>query len=123
MSTGRYAYVTSNVPEFAGRRNGRAPRSGEYAPIATAGNAGLNDVDAPNAFVTSASRYVYDPLTRTLLPAIASNDASIPCALNDCEFTYAPNAVAAAAAGGTPAVTSADLPRNSSRSSNSLLKY
>src|SRR6185436_16697342 len=90
MSTGLYVYVKSNVPEFAGRRNGRAPTSGENAPIGTPGNDGLNDVDALKAFVTSASRYVYDPLTRRLLPAIASNDASIPCALNDCEFTYAP---------------------------------
>ena len=48
-------------PEFAGRRNGRSPTSGENWPMGMPGNAGFsagNNAPLPNDSVTTASAYV-----------------------------------------------------------------
>src|SRR6185436_185478 len=100
--------------------------SGENAPICTPGNAGfVEGASAPpesDAF-TVASRYVYEPPTRTYLPIIPSTDSSAPRASNDCELTYAPKPVAAAAAADTPSCGSTRLLTNSMRLSYELSKY
>ena len=77
-------------PECGGRRNGRAPTSGENCPIGMPGNVGLiAGLSTPpdSDSVTSASRYVYEAMTRTERATAASNVVSTPCALNDCELT------------------------------------
>src|SRR5262245_36025793 len=88
------------------------------------GNSGLNCgvTELLSDFVTFASRYVYDPAMRRR-PTCASADSSIPCALNDCELTYAPEPTAAATSGAIPNCGSRLLLTNSTRSKNSLLKY
>src|SRR5438034_2236633 len=96
-------YEISRLPVFAGRRNGRWPTSAVKPPIGMPGNKGLTCgvTELLRDVVTTASRYVYEPATRTR-PNIASADISTPFALNDWEFTYAPVPAAAATSGAIP---------------------
>src|SRR5712692_6395148 len=108
------------LPVFGARRNGRPPTSGANAPIGTPGYAGLmagRSALLAKDCVTTASRYVYAPLTIRCEPTLPSTAISTPRARYDDEFTYALDVVAAATSRGTPNNASALLLKNSIRSS------
>ena len=82
--------TTTRLPEFAGRRNGRSPTSGEYCPIGMPGNAGLTaGLSAP---------LLNDSVTVGVEVRVRAEDSdrgrppprptvSTPLDLFDCEFT------------------------------------
>src|SRR6202049_3806541 len=87
------------LPVCGARRNGRPPTSGANAPMGTPGYAGLmagRSALLAKDCVTTASRYVYAPLTIRCGPTLPSREISKPRARYDDEFTYAPDEVAAA---------------------------